>query len=42
MRMAKVCAIERAGNGSGPRIDSDPTPSWEFERWPMHVKLWLE
>jgi hypothetical protein len=26
MRMAKVGAIESAGNGSGPRIDSDPTP----------------
>jgi hypothetical protein len=42
MKMAKVNAIEKPGNRSGPRIDSDPALSWEFEGWPMRVKLWLE
>jgi hypothetical protein len=36
---AQWSAIENTGNRSGPRIDSDPTLSWEFEGWPIRVKL---
>jgi len=39
---AKLSAIDTTGSRSGPRIDSDPVLSREFEGWPMRVKLWLE
>ena len=42
MMTAKVSAIENTGSRSGPRIDSDPRRSAEFERWPMQVRDWLE